>query len=355
MKNRDALFAIGRPLSPLYSMLMSLRASMYRAGIFNVTRLDVPVVSVGNITLGGTGKTPVVQYIARLLKSWGWHPAVVSRGYGGTSREKVNIVSRGGQPLLDASCVGDEPRLHAEVLDGVAVLTGRLRSCPAQRAVELGADVVILDDGFQHLGLDRTIDLVLFNGGRLAGNSRVFPGGDLREPLRALKRCDGFIMTGTTEQNREQAQGFAGLLGKRFPGIPVFTAHYAPSAVVGYDSEGEPVDVGKSVTDSTCFYGFSGIAFPENFEQTLHGLGIKIVGFQAFPDHYPYKQADIHKLSTIADQAGAGALITTEKDMVKVRNLSTSIPVYAVRMEAGLDDTFHDFLRERLPGRTEIV
>ncbi len=355
MKNRDALFVLGRPFSPFYGMLMNLRASLYRTGIFPVTRLEVPIVSVGNITLGGTGKTPVVQYIARLLKSWGWRPAVVSRGYGGSSREKINIVSRGGQPLLDASRVGDEPRLHAEVLDGVAVLTGAVRSLPAKKAVELGADVVILDDGFQHMSLDRTINLVLFNGDKLAGNSRVFPGGDLREPMKALKRCDGFIMTGTTERNRGRVEGFAGLLARRFPGIPVFTAHYTPACVVGYNSKGEPVNALKKVTDSISFYGFSGIAFPENFEQTLHGMGISIAGFQSFPDHYRFTQADIQELSGAAKKVGAGALITTEKDMVKVKKLSASMPVYAVRMEAGLDNSFHDFLRKNLPERAEAT
>ena len=354
MKDRNVLFAIGRPLSPFYGMLMSLRASMYRRGIFRVTQLEVPVISVGNVTLGGTGKTPIVQYIARLLKGWGWRPAVISRGYGGTSKEKINIVSEGGEPLLNASCIGDEPRLHAEVLDGVAVLTGPARRHPAKKAVQLGADVVVLDDGFQHMALGRTVDLVLFNADKLAGNSRIFPGGDLREPVKALARCDGFIMTGTSERNRERAESFADLLVKRFPGHPVFIATYTPSQVVGYSNDDKLVELAKDQKDDTVFYGFSGIAHPENFEQTLGEMGLNVAGFKAFPDHYSYSPEDVHDLGDLAGLSGASALITTEKDMVKLKGLATSIPLYAVRMEAWLDDSFDAFLRERLPGKSEI-
>jgi len=351
MKNRKVLFVLGRPFSPFYGMLMSLRAFMYRVGLLRITRLDVPVISVGNITLGGSGKTPVVQYIARLLKSCGWRPAVVSRGYGGSSKKKVNIVSSGGEPLLDANYIGDEPRLHAEALDGIPVLTGPVRRYPAKKAVELGADIVVLDDGFQHMALGRTIDLVLFNTDKLAGNSRVFPGGDLREPIKALRRCDGFILTGTSERNRERAESFAGLLTNRFPGCPVFIAHYTPKEIVGYSRDGKPVKLKYGRTADMTFYGFSGIAYPENFAQTLQEMGIHVAGFKAFPDHYSYSPNDIRDLVRFSDQAGSSALITTQKDLVKVKGIATSISMYAVRMEAELGDDFHDFLRERLPDK----
>ena len=186
MKTNTFYFALGRPFSPIYSLAMRLRETLYRRGVLQSFRLSVPVISVGNLTMGGSGKTPMVQYLARLLQRHGFHPAVISRGYGGTANAKVNTVSDGSSVLLDAATAGDEPRFLAETLPGVPVLTGIVRRMPAQRAVEMGADVLLLDDGFQHLQIVRDVNLVLFNTDRLAGNSRVFPGGDLREPVIAL-------------------------------------------------------------------------------------------------------------------------------------------------------------------------
>jgi len=348
MKNRNALFVYGRPFAPFYGALMRMREIMYRTGLLRVTSLDVPIISVGNLTLGGTGKTPVVQYLARLLKNWGLTPAVISRGYGGSSKEKINIVSDGGRPLLEAAQVGDEPRFLAESLDGIPVLTGAVRRHPAGKAIDMGADVLILDDGFQHIALDRTVDLVLFNADTLAGNSRVFPGGDLREPVKSLHRCDGFIMTGVDARNRERAQRFAELLTARFPGKPVFQAQYRATAVIRYDKNGGHEAAGEEYLRNRSFYGFSGIAHPERFQQTMEDLAIGVKGFRTFPDHHPYKQKDIDALCSLAGDAGATVLITTEKDMVKLHGLHRTMPLCTVRMEAVFDEAFLDFLQEKL-------
>jgi tetraacyldisaccharide 4'-kinase len=164
----------------------------------------------------------------------------------------------------------------------VPVLTGAVRKYPAARAVDLGADILVLDDGFQHLALGRDVDLVLFNADFLAGNSRVFPGGDLREPVKALNRCHGFIITGVCQRTRERAGRFAELLAKHFPGHPVFMADYLPSSILHRDAQGVirtlPID---SLTGQDLF-GFCGIAHPENFRQTLAGLGLTVNGFKPF-------------------------------------------------------------------------
>lgn len=353
MKNRKALFVYGRPIAPFYSMIMRLREVMYRRRILKVTTLDVPVISVGNLTLGGTGKTPIVQYLARLMQQDGWSPAVISRGYGGTSRKKINVVSSGTEPLLAASCIGDEPRFLAETLPGVPVLTGPVRKFPARHAIEMGSDLLILDDGFQHMALGRTIDLVLFNADTLAGNSRVFPGGDLREPVKALNRCDAFIITGVTDANRERAYQFADLLTVRFPGKPVFQSVYKARSVVEFMGDGNAAALNREQIQSAAFFGFTGIAHPEGFETTLEDLGLRVQSFKAFADHHPYSQGDMFKLCRLAEAAGADALITTEKDMVKLNGMEKSLPLYAVRMEAELDDSFRAFLRERLPEKSE--
>ncbi|MDW7771713.1 MAG: tetraacyldisaccharide 4'-kinase [Desulfobulbaceae bacterium] len=348
MKNRNILFLYGRPFAPLYSAAMRMREFFYRVGVLQVTNLDVPVISIGNLTLGGTGKTPVVRLLAGLLKDWGWSPAVISRGYGGVSKERVNIVSTGEQPLLEASFVGDEPRFLAESLEGVAILTGAVRKYPAQKAVALGSDVLILDDGFQHLALARTVDLVLFNADTLAGNSRVFPGGDLREPVKALQRCTGFIITGVNDRNRKRAESFAGLLSGRFPGRPVFLAQYRVKTIIKYEVDGKRSALSKENIKGISFYGFSGIAHPENFQQSMEDIGLNVKGFKSFSDHYHYRESDMRRLCRLGEEAGANALITTEKDMVKLHGLSRSMPLYTVGMEAVMDKDFHDYLQSIL-------
>lgn len=345
--NRTLLYTLGRPLSPLYGLLMASRAAMYRYRLLPSVRVPVPVISIGNLTLGGTGKTPLVQGVARLLQRHGLQPAIVSRGYGGTARDRCNIVSLGDAPLLSAEAAGDEPRLLAETLPGIPVLTGRARKYPARRAVELGADVLLLDDGFQHLALYRDINLVLFHADTLAGNSRVFPGGDLREPVGALRRADGFVLTGVSERNRERADRFAVLLALRFPGRPVFRASYEPVSVLS-EEKGNTTSGDIAALRDTPLYGFAGIARPETFTQTLRELDLDIVGFQGLPDHTPYGEAQLAALFAEARARGAAACITTEKDMVKLHGLARSMPLHALRMEARFGEDFQDFLTGRL-------
>ncbi|MHB8151111.1 MAG: tetraacyldisaccharide 4'-kinase, partial [Desulfobulbia bacterium] len=166
-------------------------------------RLPVPVISIGNLTLGGTGKTPMVRYVTRLLLDRGVRPAIVSRGYGGKAAGRINIVADRTKTLLPPEMAGDEPFMLAEVLPGVPVLTGSQRARVARHAVEaFGANLIVMDDGFQHLALRRDLDLVLFSARTLLGNGRVFPGGELREPLSALGRAHAFVITGVDASNR---------------------------------------------------------------------------------------------------------------------------------------------------------
>lgn len=348
MMDRTVFYVFGRPFSPFYCLLMRLRETFYRRGILRVNRMDVPVISVGNLTLGGTGKTPMVQYLARMLQREGMKPAVISRGYGGKARSAVNIVSDGSSLLLDALKAGDEPRLLAETLRGVPVLTGAARIHPARKAIEHGADVLILDDGFQHLALGRDIDLVLFHADSLAGNSRVFPGGDLREPVMALNRTHAFVLTNTSNRNRERAGRFAGLLSSRFPGRPVFLAEYAPTLVLAgqggqWDRECDPEAI-----RGMPLYAFAGIAFPDGFAQTLNELGLDVRGFMALADHQRYGRGNLAEIVRQAEQEGAEACITTEKDMVKLRGIHVSMPIYVLRMEVRLGREFHEFIADRL-------
>jgi tetraacyldisaccharide 4'-kinase len=324
MKPFDLLFLFGRPISPLYSMVMAFRASLYRRNILHVNTLPVPVISVGNLTMGGTGKTPAVQMLAKYLQRKGWRPAVVSRGYRGKADKPVNVVSDGRNILLSAENAGDEPYLLATSIPGLVVLTGKKRIMPCRYACdELGCNIIILDDGFQHLSVDRDVNIVLFNATTLAGNSRVFPGGELREPVSALRRADAFLLTGVTTDNAPRADAFSKLLKDKFNNTPVFTSEISVSGISSIKSEEVVTNINKLK-----FYAFSGIAHPQRFLDTLTSEGLQICGHTSFKDHASYSSDEVNTLTKKAEAAGATGLITTEKDMVKLQNVTTQLPLF---------------------------
>lgn len=340
--DKEMAFRLGRPLSPLYGALMKLRAAAYRHGWLASAKLPVPVVSVGNLTMGGTGKTPLVMALARLLLASGRRPAVVSRGYGGAAKEAVNLVSDGRHLLLDAATAGDEPRLLAEALPGVVVATGVRRSRVAHFvSTELGVDFIILDDGFQHLGVRRDLDLVLFKGPDYLGNGRVFPGGDLREPVTALARAQAFVLTGSSPDGMEGEGDFRHWLEERFPGRPVFSADYQAGELQPGNARAQaaPGARGKLLA-------FCGLARPETFRQMLVGQGHELVGFRAFPDHHPYSPGDLRELGREAEKSGAAALVTTAKDLVKLRRLDCPWPLYILPVELRLPESFTRLVSE---------
>ncbi|EKD40416.1 MAG: hypothetical protein ACD_75C00057G0008 [uncultured bacterium] len=339
----DLLFFIGRPLSPFYGLAMKVREKLYAKGVLPRQSLPVPVISIGNLVLGGTGKTPTVKYLAEFLKAQGYRPAIISRGYGGESRRKVNIVSAGGAVLLSPQQAGDEPYMLASALPGTPVLTGKRRICPSRWAVEkLKSDILILDDGFQHLAVKRDIDIVLFDGTDLAGNSRIFPGGVLREPVAALNRCNAFLITGVTADNRKKAECFGELLQSRFINKPVFY-----SSIGSYDLR-TPADATAISPDEKIFFGFCGIANPARFHDSLTSLGVRLAGFVALPDHAKYSQSIMDNICAKAADSGARFLVTTEKDSVKLKRLNISLPLSVLEIRAQAEGAFDAFILESL-------
>lgn len=350
--NKTIPFALGRPFSPIYSQLMKLRAFLYGINVFKKYKLTVPVISVGNLTMGGTGKTPLVIYIARLLKDKGYYPAIISRGYRGKANAPVNIVSDGRTILLDPVSAGDEPWLIAKSLPDIVVATGKKRILPCQAAIDsFGCDIIILDDGFQHMSVARDVDLVLFDAGFFAGNSRVFPGGDLREPVSALNRCDAFIITGVNNSNKERAEKCTGLLKNKFDTKPVIqlskiylgaTKHIpAHSGVIS-----ESVSLEQLPRDLFCFCG---IAHPERFQQSLDEYGITTTGFKIFRDHYNYSDLDMQSLCRQAVEAGASGLLTTEKDMAKLYDKKCcNLPLFTLPLKISTNIILDNFILQKL-------
>ena len=339
-------FTLGRPFSPLYSLAMRARELCYQRGFFATHHMGAPVISVGNLLMGGTGKTPLVQYLARSLSQSGWKPAIISRGYGGEAQNRINIVSDGEKLLLEANQAGDEPRFLAETLPGIPVLTGVVRRLPARRALDMGANLLLLDDGFQHLPIKRDVDLVLFNADKLAGNSRVFPGGELREPISALFRATAFILTAVTRRNKERAELFAELLQKKFPGRPVYLLSYNPSAAVQLGPDDTRQVMSLHDLPQGPAFAFCGIARPEVFFQTLRQQGVDTVKDFPLRDHQPYSQRLISTLINQAQSCNAHYCITTEKDLVKLGSLSAlfTIPLLALRMEVEHSVSFNEFI-----------
>jgi len=329
MTDTSFFFTLGRPFSPIYALAMRLCERCYLANLFHRYRPPVPVISVGNLVLGGSGKTPTVAAICAHLLAMGEKPAVISRGYGGRAKAAVNVVSDGETIFLGAGAAGDEPYMLAAMLPGVAVLTGRKRMLPCQRAVDMGRTVLVLDDGFQHLAVQRDLDLVLFNATSLAGNSRVFPGGELREPVAALRRASAFILTGVDARNRERSGRFAALLAERFPGKPLFQTEHILATFT--DRRGQTVS-----PPLMPLLAVSAIAHPERFHYLLDDAGLTLAGHLNFLDHHRYPPDTIERIAREVKKRGAAALIVTEKDRVKLAERDLPCPLFAARISAVL-------------------
>ncbi len=338
-------------LSFFYGRMMAARVFLYSKRIFRSQALPCKVVSVGNITLGGTGKTPFACLIAEMVRGRGYRAAILSRGYGGKFKEPFRLVSDEEHLLMEVREAGDEPYLLAERLKGIPVIVGRRRWAAGRFALEkFGSQVIILDDGFQHLALKRDLDLLLIDSAALFGNGCLIPRGVLREPLSQLSRANAFILTKV-----DQSGNISNLkenLVRGHQDRPVFRVTYAPEKILVYGKETfNPVQTlkGKRVL------AFCGIARPESFGQILLSLKTQIIAQETFPDHYWYGPKDWERLFDRAKYLKADALVTTEKDLVRLKNLCAkpeSIPLWAICIRhvfpEGDQEQFEKFFFSRL-------
>ncbi len=298
-------------VSLVYRAVVGIRNFLYKCGLLSTQSVTCPVISVGNIMVGGTGKTPTVIMLADMLKGHGWRPAVLSRGYGGKRKNKNDaaVVSDGKAFFMGPREAGDEPVQIAESLPSVPVIVGADRALAGRLAIEkLGANVLILDDGFQHRQLTRDIDIVLLDEERPFGNGFLLPRGGLREPHRALKRADTVILTTGGSHD--------GPLGTGFHCSHVFRGCRTPVNLIrGFDNNKYPLaDLsGKSVC------AFSGIARPEGFQSMLKPLCSDLTSLIPFPDHHIYTVGDIEHIRKKYRDCGAHMLVTTVKDGVKLK------------------------------------
>lgn len=314
-------------LSLAYGLAVRIRSAAYAAGLFRTKRLPCRVISVGNITLGGTGKTPTVINIAGLLTQHGRRALVLSRGYGRADESRVTVVSDGASFIADPASGGDEPALIAARLPQVPVVAGSDRHRAGIFALEhFQTDIVVLDDGYQHIRLGRDLNIALIDGADPFGNGHLFPAGILREPLDALERAHIVIIT-----REDQAADLAALrktIGKRTT-ADIFTARYAPRDVVNVRS-GETLPL-TSLRGAVIF-AFAGIARPGALASLLRSLGAEVKDLRSFPDHHPYSRAEIERLVAMASDCRAGMLVTTEKDGVRIRDMAPE-NLWALRID----------------------
>ena len=335
------LLGVLRALGCLFAAVVALRYLLYRAGVLRRYPLGVQVISIGNVTAGGTGKTPVTEIFARTLAAEGRKVAILSRGYRRKEApwwqrlftqviEKPLVVSDGRRVLLDAAVGGDEPYMLASNLPGVAVVVDRNRVKAGRYAVKrFGCDTIILDDGFQYQRLKHSIEVVLVDSTNPFGNGRMLPRGVLREPARNLRRADIIFLTkcrGDVSAVKEEIRRYN-------RDAEIVECNHAPRSLKDVWSREEyPLDWLKGKTVCT----LSGIASPKGFENSLRGLGAKVVWCERYADHHRYDSSEVlYALNRTADM-GADALVTTEKDAVRFPRFETA-PVRCLYLRIAIE------------------
>lgn len=336
-------FGLGAALSVMsagYGLGVGLRGAAFDRNIVKTRRLPVKVLSIGNITVGGTGKTPMTVHVAQILKAMGRKVAVVSRGYRGEAERKGGIVHDGTKSLMTPREAGDEPWMTGETLKTVPVIVGQNRYISGMLAKEkFDTEVIILDDGFQHRKLHRDVDIVLLDCLRPFGNGHLLPRGPLREDFSALLRAHAIVLTRSDidpDLKKRSLDRIEKIVGNN---IPVFTCLHRPRIIkiIRKGGSEESSELIKSVKTGQTWnellknrpiYAFSGIAKNDDFLKSLKtSFKCHIAGFSAFPDHYAYTDLDIDALSGASEKCGAKLMVTTEKDYVRLAGRISDLPV----------------------------
>lgn len=303
----------------------------FSIGLKKTYQAKVPVVSVGNLAVGGTGKTPMTDFLAKWMQRHNVKTAIVSRGYGGNYSEPVMRVIPDGANATYPTCCGDEPFLLARKNPFVSVFVARRRTLGVKAAEEAGAELILLDDGFQHRAVHRDLDIVLLDSEKPFGNGCMLPAGQLREPLSALKRSDLLIMTRSLPDQKT---------------VTVFDKPSLPSCHKISQRLSSLTGEVRSLTDlvGKACVAFAGIARPDDFFTALKENHLTLTEEIPLADHQVYDDALLSRLSKSCQ--GAEALITTEKDAVKLAGIKLPVPCYQVGVEMTFSET--DVLDEML-------
>jgi len=331
-------------ISQAYAVGIRLRSLFYDHRVFTVKQLPCVVISVGNVTVGGTGKTPMTIYLAEMLTHAGFRIVVLSRGYGGRAENTGGMVSDGQQILMTADDCGDEPYMMARRLETVPVVVGKDRFRSGMMAVRrFRPHVILLDDAFQHRRLARDLDLVLLDAAHPFGNGHLLPRGILREPRTSLGRGHAVVFTRTPETGLP----LAGDLRRLIQSKPVFYADHRPKIVhiISADSQRNTEAAKLSLDKDLSFLkgrqalAFSGIARNQDFFEILKAAACQLVDEAGFPDHHRYARNDIRQIQRSAQNRHADCLVTTEKDY---RRMPPGVHWERDLVVVGVDMTFND-------------
>lgn len=332
------------PLSWLYASVLVLRNMLFDRGVLKSERAGVPVVSVGNMTVGGTGKTPLVEYIVRHLLSVGKRVGVVSRGYKRMSRGVV-VVSDGRRVFVGAAEGGDEPVQIATKFREAIVVVGEKRIEAARRAVTLGAEVIVADDAFQHRQLHRECDIVVVDASRDIGSDAVLPAGRLREPLSGLRRAD-VVALSHVDTAAAVPEAVSDAIRRYYAKATVTFRYGVREARRAKDDGRVSLDVVRRMK----LFAFSGIGKHEAFVVQLQNSGFATAGAMRFPDHHLFTERDKEMLGIYAKALAADGFITTEKDVARLR----SVPALLQQLDAELP-VFYLVIDVEILGGKEIL
>ena len=348
-------------ISLVYGIGQKFREIAYRQGLIPSRQLPCKVICIGNLTVGGTGKTPMAMHVAQEIKQLGHKTAIVSRGYRGAAEDRGGIVSDGRTIRMGPQQAGDEPFMIARNLKEIPVIVGKNRFAAGTLAVsEFQADVIVLDDGFQHLRLKRDIDLVLLDGERPFGNTHLMPRGTLREPVSSLKRGTACILTRSRSGTQDAEPIVIDLVKKHFSHNRVFTSSHHPyfyaiksGGQISHNGVVNPISrQGIARWIEKPIFGLSGIARNADFQNTVIAHGLNARGFLEFSDHHRYTMNDLNTIQSKASDADARCLITTEKDLARLfphNPFPLTLIVVGVQVSFGEDQAeFRSFLKQQL-------
>ncbi|GAK55668.1 tetraacyldisaccharide 4'-kinase [Candidatus Vecturithrix granuli] len=336
---RSLVFMLLQASSLLYSIIIWFRLFLYQKGIFSRFSLPCAVISVGNITTGGTGKTPTVIEIARILQQHGKRAAILTRGY----RRKTAIPNYVVDFDADVRQVGDEPLLMLRKLSDVPVIVGSQRYISGKLALErFQPDVLLLDDGFQHIQLRRDLDLVLIDATNPFGGEYLLPAGFLREPLDHLRRAQAFVITRSNEVH--DITPIVRRLQQIAPDAQIFTGIHTLDVIRPIASD-SPVD--SASLRRKRLLAVSGLGNPQSFRELLSGHGLNVVNYLDFADHHWYTEEDIVRIRQIIIREQIDAIMTTEKDEIKLLAYfqeSGACYIAAIRLDIQPEKKFEHFL-----------
>jgi tetraacyldisaccharide 4'-kinase len=335
------------PLSLTYRAGLAVYLAVYASGLRKRHRLPVPVISVGNLTFGGTGKTPAVQTLCRMLRSQGKKVVILSRGHGGSGRGTA-IVSDGSDMLTDAAVCGDEPVLLARSLPGVPVVAGKdRRETGALACRSFRPDVIVLDDGMQYWQLHRDLEIAVVDAARPFGSGLLMPAGDLREPIGGLGRASVVLLNSASPDEAVGVE-LVDRLTRLAPHALILRAGRKPVSLL--DAQ-DGQDVGLEWLRGRRIVAFCGIGRPESFRETLAALGASVVRFMEFPDHHRYSGSDLCAIRRSAE-VGAEALVTTEKDWARLGTVALIDKLYVlcIGLEIEQSGTLAKYISDRIDG-----